>query len=202
MCSTHSGSVVTSKQTDELSLLHHLDNDFWQFSLELYANPEVAQYCLKLQDQHDMQVNILLYSLWLSFEGCILEPQRIKQNSQLQNWLKVIIPNIRDARKQVGENSKQDPLYKQLKASELMAEQRAQAILFQLDKEPSIHQRSNNGFTENTFLDLLEENLRLSWQAFQPTSEKNQPPEQIIELSKWMIIHCQRKIADKLNIKP
>ena len=173
-----------------------LENPFWQFSLSLYAKPEVTEYCLTLQDKHNMQVNLLLYSIWLSTKGCILEPLRIKQNSQLQNWLTQVIPSIREARIQVGENSKQDPLYKQLKACELKAEQRAQAILFSLKRKTS---EQIDTSLPIEFNNLLTQNLDTCWHAFSPINEKNTPPALINEFSKWMIVHCQRKIVDKFN---
>lgn len=199
MCSAHSKTTTNQaiEEQDEALLL----NAFWQFSLDLYVKPEVANYCLALQDQHNMQVNLLLYSIWLSAEGCILEPQLIKQNSQLQNWLSEIIPSIRLARKNVGENSKQDPLYKQLKACELKAEQKAQAILYAIKRthisELTLIEQKNHGDVKA----LLEFNLSLCWQAFSQCHEKKPEPKLIKEFSQWMIIDSERKIEGKLNIK-
>ncbi len=197
MCSTH--SAPTDSQTSNEQSADFLENRFWQFSLSLYAKPEAANYCLRLQDHHNMQVNLLLYSIWLTFEGCILEPSLIKQNSQLQNWLTQIIPSIRNARKRVGEKSKQDPLYKQLKACELTAEQQAQAQLFGLKRKTLYPQEMRSKEIFGNFESLLKQNLNLCWQAFSLVSKKNQQPELINEFSEWMIIHCQRKIADKSN---
>jgi len=197
MCSNHSDP--TDSQASNEQTLGQLDNSFWQFSLALYAKPEAANFCLRLQDQHNMQVNLLLYSIWLTFEGCILEPSLIKQNSQLQNWLTQIIPSIRYARKQVGEKSKQDPLYKQLKACELTAEQQAQAQLFSLKKHTFKPKGTASKALNVNFEPLLKQNLSLFWQAFSVSSEKNLMPELINEFSEWMIIHCQRKITDKSN---
>ncbi len=197
MCSTHSDP--TDSQASNEQTAGQLDNSFWQFSLALYAKPEAANYCLRLQDQHNMQVNLLLYSIWLTFEGCILEPSLIKQNSQLQNWLTQIIPSIRYARKQVGEKSKQDPLYKQLKACELTAEQQAQAQLFSLKRQKRNYPSSKSKEVRMSFESLLKQNLGLCWQAFSLASEKNQQPELINEFSEWMIIHCQRKMEGNSN---
>lgn len=200
MCPTHSDlSPLNQDQALNPNNTDLLDNDFWQFSLSLYANPEVANFCLRLQDQHNMQVNLLLYSIWLSFERCILEPQLIKQNSQLQNWLSQVIPAIRKARRAVGENSKQAPLYKQLKACELDAEQKAQAILFDIERLPAQRQDTDNSAEQDSFESRFKTNLALCWHAFSDSSEENSPPELINEFSQWMIVHCQRKIDDKLK---
>lgn len=197
MCSMYSDS---NKQANQIENGLMLDNAFWQFSLSLYGKPEAASFCLALQDQHEMQVNLLLYSIWLSFEGCILEPSLIKQNSQLQNALTQIIPAIRHARKKAGENSKQDPLYKQLKACELSAEQQAQALLFQCERIPFDKTlAAHSSLSEFNY--LLKQNLNICWQGLTPSAKKNPQPRLINEFSEWMIIHCQRKIAANLNIK-
>ncbi len=39
---------------------------FWQFSLDFYARPQVADACLALQDSADVDVNVLLYLLFLA----------------------------------------------------------------------------------------------------------------------------------------
>jgi len=40
------------------------DNPFWDFSLALYAVEGVAPACLRLQDRHGLDVNLLLYCCW------------------------------------------------------------------------------------------------------------------------------------------
>jgi uncharacterized protein (TIGR02444 family) len=42
---------------------------FWDFSLRLYARPGVAPSCLRLQERHGIDVNILFCCLWLGMEG-------------------------------------------------------------------------------------------------------------------------------------
>ena len=44
-------------------------SEFWTFSLDVYARPEVAPICLKLQDEAGADVNILLLCLWLATLG-------------------------------------------------------------------------------------------------------------------------------------
>ena len=51
---------------------------FWDFSVELYGRPGVAEACLELQDSHGMDVNLLLYCFWYgdsfgSFDKLLLE---------------------------------------------------------------------------------------------------------------------------------
>ena len=42
------------------------DSPFWNFSLEFYARPSVARACLELQDHAGVDVNVLLYLLFLA----------------------------------------------------------------------------------------------------------------------------------------
>jgi uncharacterized protein (TIGR02444 family) len=46
--------------------------EFWAFSLDLYARPGVAGACLRLQDAHALDVNLLLLCCWLARRGCRL----------------------------------------------------------------------------------------------------------------------------------
>lgn len=41
----------------------------WDFSLRLYVRPGVADACLRLQDRHSIDVNLLFCCLWLGMEG-------------------------------------------------------------------------------------------------------------------------------------
>ncbi|MGE4014540.1 MAG: TIGR02444 family protein [Alphaproteobacteria bacterium] len=44
-------------------------NPFWNFSLELYRAPNVAQACLALQERHGIDVNFLFFCVWLGRTG-------------------------------------------------------------------------------------------------------------------------------------
>lgn len=42
---------------------------FWDFSISLYAKPGVAPACLDLQERHGIDVNALMFCLWLGASG-------------------------------------------------------------------------------------------------------------------------------------
>lgn len=42
---------------------------FWDFSVALYARPGVATACLDLQERHGIDVNALMFCLWLAESG-------------------------------------------------------------------------------------------------------------------------------------
>jgi len=44
-------------------------SDFWDFSLALYGKPGVAPACLALQERHGLDVNVLMFCLWLAASG-------------------------------------------------------------------------------------------------------------------------------------
>ena len=45
------------------------DHDFWDFSVTLYGKPGVAPACLALQERHGLDVNALMFCLWLAASG-------------------------------------------------------------------------------------------------------------------------------------
>ena len=40
----------------------------WDFSLEVYGRPKVAETCLRLQDEFGVDVPVLLFAAWLAAE--------------------------------------------------------------------------------------------------------------------------------------
>jgi len=106
-------------------------NDFWEFSLNVYARPGVEQACLALQEQAGADVNLLLFSLWLA-----------TQRRQV-NWATLLVETGLQTRQARVKTLRQQRLaqrsalkyhssaaYEQLKAEELAAEQEEQAWLF------------------------------------------------------------------------
>jgi uncharacterized protein (TIGR02444 family) len=44
-------------------------HDLWDFSVELYGKPGVAPACLALQERHGVDVNALMFCVWLAATG-------------------------------------------------------------------------------------------------------------------------------------
>jgi uncharacterized protein (TIGR02444 family) len=44
-------------------------SDFWRFSLSFYRTQDVPAACISLQDRHGLDVNIMLFALWLASMG-------------------------------------------------------------------------------------------------------------------------------------
>lgn len=110
-----------------------LNNELWHFSLAIYAQPGVEPLCLKLQDQHGVNINIVLSNAWL------FSQQRRLSTSQWQVLETTIAPftqtinGIRKYRRQLKynphQNRRQAQLRDQVKKLELLAEQYQQAAI-------------------------------------------------------------------------
>lgn len=45
------------------------EHPFWDFSLSVYMSDGVGTACLELQDAHELDVNVLLFCMWLGASG-------------------------------------------------------------------------------------------------------------------------------------
>ncbi|MCF6765487.1 TIGR02444 family protein [Thiotrichales bacterium 19S3-7] len=50
-------------------LIDEIDNPFWQFSVNLYKDKRVQRVLLNLQQLHSLNINSILFSLWLAAEN-------------------------------------------------------------------------------------------------------------------------------------
>jgi uncharacterized protein (TIGR02444 family) len=116
-------------------------DEFWQFSLDVYARPQVADLCMGLQDAHGFDVNILLLCLWLAQgEGRALGQSEIGDllgavaalNENMiwpvrgvRRWAKLWLQQAPDLQAVAA----RDKLYTSLKATELQMEHQIQIEL-------------------------------------------------------------------------
>lgn len=101
---------------------------FWQFSLRVYARPEVAAACLDLQERRGADVNVLLLTVWLASEGRALEAATLDRVLALsRQWQAEVVGPVRAARR--AAKTLAPGLYPQLKAAELACEQAEQMAL-------------------------------------------------------------------------
>ena len=80
-----------------------LDNPAWRFALDLYGRPDVAGECLRLQDEHGLDVSLLLVSLWLGSERrAALDPGRLGDAQAIaRDWAGIAVAPLRAARRGV-----------------------------------------------------------------------------------------------------
>lgn len=114
------------------------DNPFWTFSLEVYAVPGVAAECLALQRELDVDVNMLLFCVWLgAAHSSVLSAERIGFfESLVRPWHEDVVKplrGVRDTIKGRADSVEEDigALRGRVLSVELGAERIEQALLYQ-----------------------------------------------------------------------
>jgi uncharacterized protein (TIGR02444 family) len=79
-----------------------MDNPLWEFSLGIYALDEVAPSCLVLQDQFALDVNLLLYAVWLAHADRRLTVEHFAAlDALVADWRCHVIKPLRALRQQL-----------------------------------------------------------------------------------------------------
>jgi uncharacterized protein (TIGR02444 family) len=104
-----------------------MNQPFWTFSLNCYARPGVAEACLTLQDAHGLDVNLLLYALWLADRDQQLTPGHYQSLTEaVLPWHREVVAPLRQLRRQWRGKPAAAVLREQVKALELSAERQQQ----------------------------------------------------------------------------
>lgn len=127
-----------------------LENPFWEFSLSQWKLSPLQQQLLDLQNTKNHRINLLLLSMWLSFEHKDIRPYYATIIENSHDWHTNIVTPIRQARQALSHahSLKQLPLKAQLQTCELNAEQIEQALLYDACSEIPV--------TEEKSLDSLD----------------------------------------------
>lgn len=73
---------------------------FWQFSLAFYARPGVAPACLVLQDEAGVDVNVLLYLLFLADGGWCVDAHALDRiETAAGRWRDEVVRPLRGVRR-------------------------------------------------------------------------------------------------------
>jgi len=114
---------------------------FWRFSLHFYRRPGVSDACIALQDDCGVDVNLLLFLLWLADDGQLLSTDAVRRfDDKVRDWRNLTIVPIRDVRrglkgaKTLVEPGKQEAFRNKVKAVELEAERLQQEALYALSQ--------------------------------------------------------------------
>lgn len=112
---------------------------FWRFSLATYRKPGVAEACLALQDEHGVDVNVLLFAIWLGTQGRRLDAGAMRHvGDAAAGWARDVVVPLRLVRRRLKDES---PLVaaaaaqafrSEVKRLELEAERLEQEALFGL----------------------------------------------------------------------
>lgn len=100
---------------------------FWDFSTHLYNQDGVADACLRLQDEFNIDVNLILFCYWYgSCFGKIESHQFQKVIGFSIQWRKQVVQPLRNVRRWMKQNSQTtgqlDNLRERIKSNELAAE--------------------------------------------------------------------------------
>ncbi len=77
------------------------ETPFWDFSLALYGRDGVAPACLILQDRHQIDVNILLFCIWLGADGypAATEADIARYRAAVAAWHEEAVRGLRAVRR-------------------------------------------------------------------------------------------------------
>ena len=108
------------------------NNEFWRFSLRVYAAPEVADECLALQDKFGIDVNLLLFCAWLAVErGITLSADDLRDcDRATSEWHDRAVRTLRAARRAMKGLAGAEDMRAQVKTLELTAERLEQERLY------------------------------------------------------------------------
>src|SRR5690606_24869775 len=124
-------------------------NPLWDFALVLYGRPGVKDCLLRLQDEADMDVLLLLADRWLAQQQ-LNWPAAESLQSYL-HWRDAMIVPLRALRRRCGQQ--QQPLYGQLLQAELSAERQGLNLLYVVLQNVSVQNRARV-ITDNRLLDF------------------------------------------------
>ena len=112
------------------------DSAFWRFSLRFYALPEVGAACIGLQDRCGVDVNVLLYLLFLATQDCAISRDDVARiDAEVHAWREGVVAPLRAVRRRlrtpIGRIDPQtaETLRTNIKRIELEAERIQQATL-------------------------------------------------------------------------
>ena len=112
---------------------------FWRFSLRIYRQDGFAPACLALQDGHGVDVNVMLFGLWLASQGRMVSQRDFDAiESAVGGWREGAVINLRAARRFLRQPPAgfdmqgAEALRSRVKAVELEAERLQQEALYAL----------------------------------------------------------------------
>ena len=116
----------------------NLSNPLWDFSLAVYRRPGVADACLRLQDRHGVDVNVLFCFCWLTIaEGIDLEKGDVRDLVQdTEAWRDGVVRPLREVRRRMKPgfdgmpDAAVEALRSEVKRLELESERLEQDFLF------------------------------------------------------------------------
>jgi uncharacterized protein (TIGR02444 family) len=117
---------------------------FWRFSLAYYGKKGIPEALIALQDRLGIDVNLVLFALWLATEGRALDEASMKAiGERSRGWQAKVVAPLREVRRALKENpplvaaALAEPFRGKTKALELEAEHLQQDALYALTTDVS-----------------------------------------------------------------
>lgn len=125
-------------------------NPFWDYSVRLYADAEVAGACLRLQERHGVDVNLVLLCLWAaaSGRGSLAGQALARALDAAEIWHREVVRHLRALRKRLKGDAAGAPralaegLRRAVAATEIDAEHVEQILLAASLSEPGSERES------------------------------------------------------------
>ena len=113
------------------------EHPFWDFALAVYRAKGVSAACLNLQERHGIDINLMLFCLWLgeSGRGALTETEMLAVMAASDRWHKVVVKGLRLVRRALKDGfadapaQLRDALRAEVQATEIDAEHLEQLIL-------------------------------------------------------------------------
>jgi uncharacterized protein (TIGR02444 family) len=115
----------------------NMPQNFWNFSIQLYALEGVADACLQLQNECELDVNLILFCYWHGVYCGEIQQELLEEVvSYSIEWRHQVVRPLRNLRTWMKQkrnaNQHFNDLREQIKAAELSAEKHQQNHLFSL----------------------------------------------------------------------
>lgn len=153
----------------------------WADMLKVYAEPDVADACLKLQSQFNLDVTMFLATLIASQKGCLIDEQAIQRlNTACKDWRAQVVHPLRAIRQKLKAapllsfQEDADVFREKVKALELNAERIQFNIMHDILNSLDWCDRANH---KNGRLLIIARKILIS---FHPTHVFNDLPEVIL----------------------
>jgi len=112
-------------------------HSFWDWALKVYGAPGVSQACLDVQERLHVDVNVLLFCLWVGESGLgTLTAERLAHaRGSVDDWHENVVKRLRDVRRALKEDSLGAPnelatgLRREIQGREIDAEHIEQLVL-------------------------------------------------------------------------
>ena len=141
-------------------------NSLWDFSTTVYGRDGVAPACLRLQDDHGADVNIIMYCTWIAWDHAMtLDAAAVGRIvSEVEPWkervvepLRVIRRDLKSATHQGIEGKAQERLRTEIKRVELRSERLQQDMLHAMSRSGlGVEEEDKRGTALENILQYLQ----------------------------------------------